>query len=69
MALYFNTQKAHIVFGSILALLGLLNIFLAAKILLLRKEKAPIYIECDPSYIEGVGRYVNALNKVREGLK
>jgi hypothetical protein len=69
MALYFNTQRVHIVLGFIFVLLGLVNVFFAAKVLLLRKEKAPVYIECDPSYVEGVGRYVDALNKVREGLK
>ncbi len=69
MALHFNTQRVHIVLGLIFVLLGLINIFFTAKILILDKKKAPIYIECDPSYVEGVERYVDALNMVREGLK
>lgn len=69
MALYFNTHRVHIVVGTILTVLSIANCALMTYYIQKMRQKAPIYIECDQKYIEGVGRYVDALNRVRDGLK
>ncbi len=69
MALYFNTQRVQIISGLTLLVLTLLNCFLAVYVVGKIRQKTPIVVECDPRYVDGVGRYVDALERVKGRLK
>ncbi len=69
MALYFNTQRSQRIAGGVLLICTSLNCLLAVRVVGKIRQKAPIIIECDPRYVDGVGRYIDALEGVKKKQK